>query len=254
MIKIGINENVYLHSASTNDKGTLEIVFKQLGDEEGGSSADMKAELEDNPFADWEKGESTYSEGGGVQGRLLVFPFDGKASVSLDPTKNKPVDGTEMRLRIGSVRDPLNHILNGYMTKDKIKLKPMDMFLGTGIDTDMSTYATKIMSEAVQERTYKNIVDNFIEQATPFLNNPALLFRLKLPRQSKAKAFPSLPGRFISDNSPFYEPMEVDAKSSKVAFTAWEIANGFNSDAVVEKSKVADKVEKEPEHDPFANA
>jgi hypothetical protein len=251
MIKVGINENVYLAKAARNDKGTLEVTWIDANEAVASeSNADMKAELEENLFADWDKGELTYNENTGAGGRLMLFPFDSKPPMS-DP--GKVIDGTEMKNRIGSVRDPLSHILAGYMTKDKIQLRPADIFRGTGIDKDMPSYATKIMSEAVQEKVYSNIVDNFIEQITPFLDNPELTFRLKLPRQSKAKPYPSLPTRFISDETPFYEPTQVPKESSKVKFSKWEIDNGFDKDTVVEQAKAADKVEAEVEHDPFAN-
>jgi hypothetical protein len=185
-----------------------------------------------------------------VNGKLLMFPFDAKPPQS-EPAK--VIDGTEMKNRIGSVRDPLFHILTGYMTKDKITMKPMDIFLGTGIDKDMSTYNAKITSDAIIEKVYSNIVDIFVELITPFLGNQELLFRLKLPRQSKAKAFPTLPSRFISDETPFYESVLVPKESSKVAFSKWEIENGFDKDTVVAKEQVADKVGAEVEVDPFAN-
>lgn len=245
MIRIGINENVYLADAKKNDKGTLELTFKQA---DGSENNDMKAKLEENPFADWEEG-TTYNEGlGGLT--IRVFPFDAKAPIS---SPEKTPDATEMRHRIGQLRDPLFHIASRYMTNDKIPLKPKDIFRGTGIDKDVNSFGTKIMSEVIQTKVYDNIVDSFIEAITPFLNNPGQLFRLKLPRQSRNKAFAVLPTRFISEDTPFYEPMEIPAKSSKVKFSKWEIDNGFDKAEPVSQETADKPKEAEPEMDPFAN-
>lgn len=245
-ISIGINENVYLAKAEKTEEGVLVLGFANPPSEEGTA---MKEKLEANPFADWEEGELTYNEGS--NGRdIRLFPFDNK------PSMNKPddiIDATIMKERIAALRDPLTHILMGYMTKDKNPLKPSVIFKGTGIDKDINDYAKKIMSETVQAKVYENIVNAFIEAMQPFLGDHTKLFRVKLPRQSKAKAFATIPTRFISDDSPFWESMDIPAKASKVRFSTWEIANGFDKADVIQQAAADKVVEEEPEEDPFAN-
>lgn len=246
MIGIGINENVYLAKAEKDEKGTLVI---SLATPTGTDTAELKKALEANPFADWEEGGTTFNEGmNGIN--LRIFSFDAKAPVN-DP--EKVPDATEMRNRIAQVRDPLAHILLGYMTKDKMPLKPTAIFKGTGIDKDINTFGTKIMSEDVQAKVYANIVDLFIEAVVPYAGKEDLLFRVKLPRQSAKKAYATFPTRFISDDQPFWESMSIPAESSKVKFSTWEKNNGFDkADAISQKA--ADKVAvEEPEHDPFMN-
>jgi len=245
MIGIGINENVYLGKPTTDEKsGVLIISFK----EPVAGEAELKEAMTANPFADWEDGGSLSHTEGGNGISLRMFPFDSKSPVS-EP--DKVIDGIEMKNRISQLRDPLVHILSQYMTNDKIIFSPAIIFKGTGIDKDVSAYGTKILSDTVQEKVYNNIVNQFIALATPFIENPELLFRLKLPRQSAKKAYATIPSRYLKD-SPFMEPMSIPKAASKIKFSAWEIKNGFdNADPV--SVTTADVKEAEPENDPFAN-
>jgi hypothetical protein len=255
MIGIGINENVYLAGSQlkvveATGQSSLELTFKQVTEGDEGI-AELKAAMEANPFADWEDGGSlSYSEGGNSLS-IRIFPFDGKPRKDKDQN-DVPVDATEMRNRIGAFRDPLVHILSQYMTSDKINMKPSVVFAGTGIDKDINTYGAKIMGEAVQAKVFNNIAQEFLRLIAPFLDNPAQLFRVKFPRQSKKKAFATIPNRFLKEN-PFMEAMEIPVKASKLKFSAYEISNGLNSAAPISQD-TADKVPvEEPENDPFAN-
>ncbi len=254
MIQIGINENVYFGSAQmkkTESTGqeSLELTFKQVM--EGDDTAELKAKMEENAFADWEDGSSlSYSEGGNAI-NIRIFPFDAKPRKDKDQN-DIPVDATEMKNRIGAFRDPLVHILSQYMTSDKIMMKPAVIFAGTGIDKDINTFGSKILSETVQERIYKNIAAEFTRAIAPFIDNPALLFRLKLNRQSVKKAYATIPTKFLKEN-PFMESMDIPAKASKLKFSSYEISKGLNSADPI-SIETADKVPvEEPENDPFAN-
>lgn len=255
MIGIGINNNVYFGKAAKDtaakeerNRGTLMITFKQklAGDEAAG---EMKAKLAANPFADWEDGGAlSYSEGGNSI-TLRMFPFDSKAQMN---TPDVLPDATEMRNRINQLRDPLVHILSQYMTSDKITLKPAVIFAGTGIDIDVNSFGAKVMSEPVQEKIYNNIVNEFIKLMTPFEDSDNLLFRLKLPRQSKKKAYATIPTRFLNGN-PFMEDMAIPEKASKVKFSSYEINNGFDNATPIAQAEADTAKEVEPANDPFAN-
>lgn len=254
MIGIGINENVYLAGAQmktveSTGQSSLELVFKQVneGDED---AVALKAQMKANPFADWEDGCSLSCSEGGNSMSIRIFPFDSKPRKDKDQN-DIPVDATEMRNRIGAFRDPLVHIMSQYMTSDKINMKPSVVFAGTGIDKDITTYGAKIMGEAVQAKVYDNIAQEFLKLIAPFLDNPAQLFRVKFPRQSKKKAFATIPNKFLKEN-PFMEAIEIPVKATKLKFSAYEISNGLNSSAPISQD-TADKVKEEPENDPFAN-
>lgn len=252
MVGIGINENVFISKAEKNDKGTLEITFSQIeGNPE--EAAALKAKLAENPFADWEEGGYSATDTGGA--RLLIFPFDSKPpqggsnAESWKPTKEN------MKERMDSVRAPLYMILSYFIPdKTKMPLTVANIFKGSGIDGN--NFIPKIESETVQGKVYGNIVELFLSGIAPFIGDQANPFRLKLNRQSAKKAFPTLPTRYISDDNPFIESMKIPADKSKLKFSAWEIANGFN-DATPVKQDTADKVPsgdkaKELQNDPFA--
>lgn len=251
MVGIGINENVFISKAEKNDKGTLEITFSQPdGDPE--AAAALKAKLVENPFADWEEGGYTQTDGGGA--RLLLFPFDSKPPVSDTEGKWKPT-AENMKERMDTVRAPLYMILSYFIPdKTKMPLTVANIFKGTGIDG--TNFLAKIQSETVQEKVYGNIVDLFLSGIAPFIGDTTNLFRLKLQRQSAKKAFPTIPSRFISEDNPFIESMKIPADKSKVKFSKWEIANGYNSDAPISQDtadKGASQKEMKEEDDPFKN-
>lgn len=248
MIGIGINENVYLGIPMINDKGTLEITFKEAGDP--AKAAELKAKLEDNPFADWDEGGYSVSSGGNLT--IRVFPFDAQ------PSQNKPdekIDLTIMKQRIDTVREPLFNILSQYIPN--MKDNPINstvLFAGTNIDfKDKVGTEKKLKSDAVIKKIYDNIVGAFIEGMKPYQDNPELLFRVKFARQSAKKAFANMPNKFLESN-PFMESMKIPKEASKVKFSSWEIANGYDKADPVSQD-TADKVDNTnnpPVDDPFA--
>ena len=253
MIKIGINENVFIQSVSKTEDGVLVIAFSQPGGEAAADTSAIKAALAENPFADWEDGSESFHEGlNGLS--IRIFPFDA------DPTMSNPEvlpDSNEMRNRLNALRDPLTHLLLGYMTKDKNPLKPQAAFRGTGIDVNINLFPQLITSEEIIGKIYSNIVDTFIEAITPFVNNESLLFRAKFPRQSKKKAFATLPSKFIGPENPFWESMAIPAEASKIKWTPYEIRQGLDKDTPYASQNEADTTDAdstaEPQNDPFAS-
>lgn len=252
MVGIGINDNVFISKAEKNDKGTLEITFSQISADPTAAAA-LKAKLAENVFADWEEGGYSVDDGqGGL--RMMIFPFDSKPPVNDTDGKWQPTKEV-MKERMDTIRGPLYMILNYFIPdKTKMPLTVVNIFKGTGIDG--TNFATKILSETVQEKVYANIVDLFIQGVTPFVGDETNPFRLKLNRQSAKKAYATLPSRYISDENPFIESMKIPLAASKLKFSKWEIANGYNSDAPVsqstaDKTSAADKA-KDTQPDPFA--
>lgn len=242
MIGIGINENVYLGVPVLNDKKTLEIVWKEAGDP--AKEAELKAKLEDNPFADWDEGGYSVSNGSSLT--LRVFPFDAQ------PSQNSPdqvIDATVMKNRIDTVREPLFNILSQYIPN--IKDNPINgttIFEGTNIVfSDKVGMDKKLKSDAVLAKIYANIVGAFIEGMKPYQDNPELLFRVKFTRQSAKKAYASMPNKFL-DSQPFMESMKIPKAASKVKFSNWEISNGYDKSDPVSQ----DTADKTPQSAPTA--
>lgn len=248
MIGIGINDNVYLGTPKLNDKGTLEVAFKQT-EADPEAAAALKAKLADNPFADWDDTGYTQSDGGGIS--LLIFPFDSKPS---DYKPDEVIDLTVMKQRIDKIRGPLFQILSQYIPDiSKNPLKVSAIFEGTNIDfKDKVGTEKKLKSEAVQAKIYKNIVSAFIAGMEPFQDDDTNLFRVLFVRRSKKSAYPALRTSFIDDN-PFIESMKIPKDASKLKFTAYEKREGLDKSDPISQDTAdqTPKAEIAAEDDPF---
>ena len=93
-----------------------------------------------------------------------------------------------------------------------------------------------------------NYFTQFINMITPFLDRKEFAMRVKLVRQSRDKAFDTIPDRFLDEN-PWCELMDVPEANSRVKFTKWETDNGFDSSAPPSKADTDEKgkVEDTPE-------
>lgn len=214
MIKVGINENVFIAEAKIvvaekdATKSRLVIDFKDTEEEAVASSGDMLADL-----------NSSEEEGLESSG-LSIFPFDNEVS------EGKEFTAEIAKQRIEEVKGPLNHILLGYMTKADIK---WDIFKGIPVTAD--TASNMLLQNDVLRKIYDNIVDQFISMLTPRLAGKKK-FRLLAVRQSAKKHFPALRKRFLKEN-PFWESMEIPAAQTKLKFNNYEISKGFNHDIPV---------------------
>jgi len=85
-----------------------------------------------------------------------------------------------------------------------------------------------LLDEKVLVNITLNLANQFIAMTSPFFNKAEHAVRVLLKRQSKAKAFPAFRDKFINE-FPFVELMAVPKASSKLAFTKYEITNGFDS-------------------------
>ncbi len=205
MLKVGIHENIVFTKAEKNDRGTLVIGFKQVNEATplellGSNSDNTSPEDAENDF--------------------LIFPPKAteKNSTNVDSGKNN-------MQKIKEIKDPLNHILSQYLTKDQIAWDPTK---GLGITNE--NLETKLTQQSVLDAIYANIVDQFIKMASPIVKNPLTQDKKRLLtiRTSGIKHFSALRKRYL-DTNPFLESMTIPTAQSKLKYTNWEVKNGFNN-------------------------
>jgi len=214
MIKVGINQNVFIAEAKVvvaekdATKSRLVIDFRDNEDEAPASSGDLLSDL-----------NSSEEEGLESSG-LSIFPFDNQVDAG------KEFTAEIAKQRIEEVKGPLNHILLGYMTKTEIR---WDIFKGIPVTAD--TASNMLLQNDVLRKIYDNIVEQFIQMLTPRLAGKKK-FRFLAIRQSAKKHYPALRKRFLKEN-PFWESMEIPDNQSKLKFNNYEISKGLNHDIPV---------------------
>jgi len=200
MIKVGIHENVELVKAEKNDKGTLVISLKKGG---GLSLAERLSSGSD---------ESSAQE----EADFIIWPITMGEYVQ---TGQKVAEEFEALSRM------LKHILKGFITEDQIQ-KGFNPFNGIELEGKTDIEITEMLTtETVLAKMYSNIADQFIELVSPFIGK-AMLFRVRLNRQSAKKAFSSFPkvGKFANlDRDAFWESMDVKAEASSVQYSNYEL-------------------------------
>lgn len=222
MIGIGINENIYIAKAEFGDKkDSLILSFKQ--------SVGKKLSM----FEQLAAAEHIETEGG--KDIRLFAPLPSKDD---EKTEEKKVELAFAD--VNSTKGQLIHILEGYMVKADATLG--DMYEGIGMSDD--NFNQKMLNKDVLNLIFTNMVNGFLAKIKPWVGKEDPLFRLLLVRQSKDKHFPTLRKRFLTE-SPFWEPMFVAKKESKVKFTPYEIREELDSDKVIPKEE-ADKKDAPP--------
>lgn len=209
MLRVGIHDNVIVHKAVKNDRGTLIVGMKQLRD--FNALTDLNAATDTTNF---EADENDF----------MFFPFN-----STDNTGQK-LETKEIMTRIAEVKDPLNHILQQYLTADAIK---WDILAGTGITNE--NIDVKIKEDTTLDKIYSNIVDQFMKMITPFLGQTTKKFRAIFPRQSAAKHYPAIRRRYLG-TYPFLESMSVPVDQSKLRFSKYELDNKLDNPSPVQKT------------------
>lgn len=216
MITPGINENIQFLDPTINEKGTLEINLKQVtGDGDKSYDEGMKGFMDSFSSSDDDTSGDDLN-----QVKILIFGVD-----VLDVNKN-PKEASDISKELSAVRDPLNHILSAYLSKDRIKWNP---FLGTGMDNPAINDAQRkqlIQKQEVVDTIYRNIVSNFMQMWST-IPNKTELFRVLLLRRSKEKHFPTFRRKFLSSN-PFIESMKIPLENSGLSFTPWELSRNLD--------------------------
>jgi hypothetical protein len=235
-IGVGINDNVIIKAVGFNDKKTLEIELAEVGELVGAK----KNVFEESLTA------STASAGNAFGFKMRVFP-------PLLP--NKPEQTKEQKIDLAT-RDiktltaKLNHILEQFMTLDKIDINTLDvLYANTGI-SDMASLESRILDQDVLTKIYDNAVGRFIQLMSPWVNKPEEAVRIKLCRQSKDKHYADFP-RYFDAGNPFIELMVVPKEQSKVKFSKYELENGLNDGTPIQAA-TAEKKEAAVEVNPFA--
>lgn len=203
MLKVGINENVKLAGAKINDKGSLEISFK-----------DANAVAKKKDLLDVLGNTKDFSQTNFVMWPIQVTGSDGTTRT------------TEQVVRdLGNLRDQLEQILGGYTTTDKATIDP---YVGFDI-SDEGAFVAALKQQGNVDKMYKNLTTGFVAKVDEISKTGVInsTFRLKLIRTSKAKHYGTIPKSFVRDN-PFFESMSIPASASKVQFTAYEVKNGLN--------------------------
>lgn len=219
MLGVGIHDDVYLSSVLLDDKDTIHITFKEAA--KAGKTKKSHFEM------------AASSEAEEVENGTNVMLFPGL------PPQDKPDKPLTEEKKLDRIVGDINktkaqclHLLKGYLPSDQLvgKLEPF-----AGLALTEQNFSTEIMKKEVLAKVQRNIGTTFINLIKPFLDKPELKFRLLLVRQSSDKHFATLRGKYL-DDQPFWESMDVPKEASKVKFTDWEKANGFDSGVPLPKA------------------
>lgn len=221
MLGVGIHENVYLAEATLDEnKSVIAIRFKETG-----KATQVKKSL-------FERAASSEVEETDDGTQIMLFP----------PTPPKEGNTNSEEKNVENLVNDINktkgiclHILAGYLTTEQLKDK-MTPF--ASLPLTETNFNTEIQKKEMLEAAQRNIGRTFIQLITPFLNKPELAFRLLLTRQSTAKHYATLRGRFLNDN-PFWESMAIPKEASKVKFTDYEKSAGLDNGAPAAKENKA---------------
>lgn len=224
MIKVGINENVFLANSQIDEKGNLELQFKE--------KADADKPKIDNYF-DVLAADATVIEGSDSMSIRIFPPLPPREDS--DRTKEKKVE--LLVSDINKTKGILLHILKGYYTQEELKGK-INPF--RGLDHIKANFEDEIQKKEILEQIHRNLATDFIAAIKPHLNKEEELFRLLLVRQSKEKHFATFRNRYIEDN-PFWESMAIPKEQSKVKFTPYELREGLNDGTPLPKSAADSK-------------
>lgn len=209
---INIHDNVVLSAAKTkiNEYGGLDMNFK------------TKVNTDD-VFAAMD-GDASIEEAENV---IKIFALSTKA---WDGKPKTPVATMKSAQDLSAM---LREILKMYMTEAEAKaaLGAKAMFIGLGITPEnQGTLKTRFADAAFVKVVSTNIFNGFLTAMAPFFDGEP--FRIKFPRQSEAKPFPTL-CKFV-EATPWIEPMLIPKSASKIEWTAKEIEKKLNTNAKLE--------------------
>lgn len=254
MIKIGVNEKVYLAAAEVkeNDKKqkSLNIGFAEIGQEVNAKPTNVLDMLNEGSDA---TGDTNLTN-------IIIFPpslvylgdsFDGTKS------KGDAREGKDIFNDFVELKNQLVHILKRFLPEKEIKFDLMK-----GINISATTSPEQIMAAFTKENVanvvFNNLCNQFLAMAKSFIGDQSKGSRLFLVRTSQTKHFGTIRKRFLAEN-PFFESNAIAIPTSKMYtkktkgttklhteteveidgivyvanFNAYELKNGLDSAAVI---------------------
>lgn len=220
MIKVGINENVYLGTPILQEdmgKVSVDLPFSS-GEAAGAGPVDK--------FAEEAEDSDGYTELGGNITTLKIFPpympdEQDKNGNDIAPARR----ADDVYKNIMERKNLFTQFLLCYMTKDKFKLKPF-----TGLDVNMDNHTAKLLNEDVVASSLRNLGKQFVEAMTAHADLANTPLRMICRRQSKAKHYARLRD-FAIREYPVVEVMAIPKEASKLKWMDYEINGGLNSSA-----------------------
>lgn len=208
MLQIGINEGYKIGpNCKISEKGGFEL---QLVQGEVITSALELLESED-PEAE--------------NGKIMLFPPNMK-----EYKTEAPKEGIDLVRDLKVEYKRMYTIFNLYFPKEDLNKKyPMKILL-EGLTITPENEKVMFMQESVINKMFKN----FAEATLKFINEEKLwekeAFRIKLLRQSTAKAFPTLTRK--PEYGDWIELCSIPLDQTKVKFTPYEISKGYNDPTI----------------------
>lgn len=195
MIKVGVNDPIFIEKLLKNEKGSLVITWK-----EGDKAVKKKVSLFD---AMSESSDASGSTEGQLE--MLIFPPSREY-------QNEPLEPTRLVENLMKLKNQFTHILKRYTTEKNIVWKP---FAGIPV-TSEEALLEQVQKEEVFLKIYANLVDQFIEFGKKFkIEDSTKLSRLFLVRQSKEKHYGKLRDSYL-DSRPFLEDVLIPKDKSKL--------------------------------------
>jgi hypothetical protein len=203
MLGVGIHENVVLTGKTTiNDKKCLVVGFSTKIDE----SAFMAA---------MERGENVSTD----EANIMMFP------PKTTDWENKPLTWLQSADAMTKFRMNLIDILAIFVPIDQAKAALSLQVQISGLNITQANMSSKFLEETVLLACFDNISRAFVAASAPFQDKGT--FRIKLSRSSKKSHFPTIPKRGDIPEV-WIESMQVPKAASKVAWTAYDIKQGYN--------------------------
>src|SRR6266436_6096622 len=200
MIKVGVNESIFIEKIEKNDKDTLAVTYKESGGE-------VKKKL--SLVEQMNEGSDT---SGSSSGTTTFFFFPPSREY-----QNEVQAPEKLLANLMKLKNKLPQILKRFVTSAQLR---WDVLKGVGlIKTDDDVLAA-VQDETKYTQIYANIVDQFLEMGTRFkIVDSSKLSRLMLVRQSKEKHFGRMRDKFL-DDQPFLEDITIPKDKSKLYIKA----------------------------------
>ena len=156
MLRIGINEDVFLEKVAITDKNVLELTFQEIT-------------VKERPKSYFENVAGDDIVEGNTGMNLKLFP-------PLTPNKPEYTEEKKVDLVVGDINKSkgiLRHIMLGYMASTE--LKGIWEASYDGIAINATNFNQQILVKEVLELVHKNMARIFIQKIAPFLNDKTII-------------------------------------------------------------------------------